>query len=256
MAKYRLLIVNPNSTQAMTESLKPQIQALAYDNTDYTYFTAPAGPKSINNGADADASAEVCLCPLLQLVLAGAPSDITTSLQYDGVLIACYSVHPLVSGLRAALAIPVVGIFEASISASLQLLDTTSNDRFGIVSTGKVWEVLLEEGVRSLLATKGSPESLARFAGVETTGLNATELHDLPAADVESKMREASGRLIAKSGGRVKVVCLGCAGMIGMEQCVREACTTKEQEGHKKVYIIDGVKAGVGMLQILLRGGF
>lgn len=90
-------------------------------------------------------------------------------------------------------------------------------------------------------------ESNERFAGVETTGLNATELHDAPREEVRRRIKEAAGRLVRR--GSVKVVILGCAGMAGMGEWVRE-------EVGEGVRIVDGVMAGVGSLVGLIKGGF
>lgn len=69
---------------------------------------------------------------------------------------------------------------------------------------------------------------------------------------MERRVKEATGRLVAgqrDAGREVGVVILGCAGMVGMEGWVREVVG----EGVK---VVDGVKAGVGLLQGLVRGGF
>lgn len=100
----------------------------------------------------------------------------------------------------------------------------------------------------------------ARFVSCTTTGLNASELHDLPAADVRGKMKDATKSLLRDGRGRgtdVKAVCLGCAGMVGLEEAVREACVEElgSVEGGS-VAIVDGVRAGVGVLVGLVRGGF
>jgi Asp/Glu/hydantoin racemase len=95
----------------------------------------------------------------------------------------------------------------------------------------------------------------ARFAGVQTTGLNATELHDAPQEEVERRMKEATKRLLRQ--GDVGAICLGCAGMSGMGEWVREACI--EELGDKdggRVRVIDGVQAGVAWLEGTLRAGF
>lgn len=176
---------------------------------------------------------------------------------HDGFLVACYSQHPLVLKLKSEPAIkatgkPVAGIFEASVAMSLQLI--APGERFGIVSTGKVWEVILTEAVMDFLGTGPSAAS-KRFAGVETTGLNATELHDAPADEVRRKMKEATKRLLRK--GYVGAVCLGCAGMVGMDEMVRSAAV--EELGEEKgsgLRIVDGVKAGVVWLEGAVRGGF
>lgn len=147
---------------------------------------------------------------------------------------------------------PVTGIFEASVATSLQLI--RPDETFGIVSTGKIWEDILTSAVGSYLGTNGKGIS-KRFAGVETTGLTATELHDTPQDEVRKRMKDATKRLIRK--GNVGAVCLGCAGMAGMDEMVREACV--EELGKDKgseVKIVDGVKAGVAWLEGSLRSNY
>jgi Asp/Glu/hydantoin racemase len=144
----------------------------------------------------------------------------------------------------------VTGIFEASVTTSLSL--TSDNQAFGIVSTGKVWEETLRIAVHAFLGAGDSE----RFAGCETTGLNASELHDLPAGEVKAKMMDATTRLLKRTG-EVNAICLGCAGMVGLDEAVREACKKElGDERGEQVRIVDGVKAGVGTLIGLVRGGF
>jgi len=118
-------------------------------------------------------------------------------------------------------------------------------ERFGIVSTGEVWRGVLGEAVWGLL---GGEVARRVFKGVECVGVGAGELHGEGDGEVEGRVRGAVGRLVGGEGG-VGVVVLGCAGMVGMEEWVREECG----EG---VRVVDGVKAGVGILQGLVRGGF
>ena len=103
------------------------------------------------------------------------------------------------------------------------------------MSTGDGWRGVLGDAV-------GGEEG---FGGVETCGVDAGGLHG--GVGVEGRVKGAVGRLVG--GGEVGVVVLGCAGMVGMEGWVREVVG----EG---VRVVDGVRAGVGMLQGLVRGGF
>ena len=212
--------------------------------TVHEYFTAPSGPKSINNEEDAAESVEHCL-PALD-------KDLD---RYDGFLVACYSKHPLVPLLKEKASIkagrkPVTGIFEASVSTSLQIIHP--DEMFGIVSTGKVWEAILSDAVVHFLGT-GS-EASKRFAGVETTGLNATDLHDAPADEVRRRIKDAVKRLLNK--GRIGAICLGCAGMSGMDDMVREACVEELGQDGNQVRVVDGVVAGVAWLEGAVRSGF
>ncbi|OAL33576.1 hypothetical protein AYO20_07083 [Fonsecaea nubica] len=299
----RILIINPNTSQPMTDALKPVVQGLGISGVQYTFFTSPTpGIPSINSPADAARSADICLPHLLPLVP-----------HHDCFLVACYSQHPLVARLKAECAAVaaaatqgpegsgarkyVTGIFEASVLASLALLrdsvpesvpdDGTSarssaagtartaggdgsRPAFGIVSTGKVWEEALQTAVEEFLGCPTTTTRTSPFVGCETTGLNASELHDLPAQEVRRKMMDATKRLLLRGANtdgdgddenrlvsRVQAICLGCAGMVGLDSAVRTACV--EALGDKRgreVYIVDGVKAGVGTLYGLARGGF
>ena len=156
-----------------------------------------------------------------------------------------------------------MGIFEASVLHALSLVDSTyvyseshEPNRWGIVSTGKVWEESLTVGVERFLGIKRGL-GVGRFAGVVTTGLNATELHDFPKEEVDRRMKEAVRRLLSPTdgAGKVTTVCLGCAGMVGMGETVH---VVGRELGYKEgeLRIVDGVKAGVLMLEGLLKGKY
>ncbi|KAI5811349.1 Asp/Glu/hydantoin racemase [Peziza echinospora] len=271
--KIRILIINPNSTERMTNALIPLISSLDLDNLSIDYFTAPPpSPPSINDTETAILSAKYTL-----------PHIIPKIAEYDGFLVACYSDHPLVPQLRGEIAAYeeeesrserrkkiVIGIFEASVLHALALVDnsgrggksesTGSPNRWGIVTTGKIWEELLTSGVERILDVDLKGERAGgKFAGVSSTGLTATELHDIPKEEVDRRMREATVRLLSagkeEGRGRVTVVCLGCAGMVGLEEVVREAA---REGGYKEgeVVVVDGVRAGVLVLEGLLRAGY
>lgn len=219
--------------------------------TQHDFFTASSGPKSINNEDDAAESAKHCLPDLIPMLKS-----------HDAFLVCCYSQHPLVSILKSRPEITstnklVTGIFEASVSTSLQAIHP--EERFGIVSTGKVWEELLADAVVGYLGFEGKVAE-RRFAGVETTGLSAIELHDTPAEEVRRRMKEAVKRLLGSGKrdgkGEVGAICLGCAGMAGMDEIVREACIEElGPDKGKRVRIVDGVVAGVAWLEGALRSG-
>lgn len=122
------------------------------------------------------------------------------------------------------------------------------NQVFGIVSTGDAWRGILGDAIRrDILGREGAERW---FGGVETCGLDAGELHG--GGEVEGRVKEAAGRLVRDGRRDVGVVVLGCAGMVGMvgmEAWVREVVG----EGVK---VVDGVRAGVGVLQGMVRGGF
>ena len=133
-----------------------------------------------------------------------------------------------------------------------------NDDRFGIVSTGEVWRDILSTAMREEVLGAGKARMV--FAGVETLGVNAGELHgEGGEGEVKRKVQAATGRLVGgcegnnrSERGRVSVVVLGCAGMAGMEEWVREEVGRRGED----VRVVDGVKAGIGILQGLVRGKF
>jgi Asp/Glu/hydantoin racemase len=169
----------------------------------------------------------------------------------EAILVCCYSQHPLVPALRLMLAqsqrhsVVVTGIFEASIATCLQAIDI--NEKFGIVSTGEQWQGIMNAALAGLLGSASS----ARYAGTETTALNATELHTTSRAEVDRRMKDATKRLLSRGA---RAICLGCAGMAGMDRTVREACIEHlgENDG-RRIMIIDGVVSGLNYLQGMLR---
>ncbi|EDN04818.1 tubulin gamma chain [Histoplasma mississippiense (nom. inval.)] len=161
----------------------------------------------------------------------------------------------------------VTGIFEASVWKSISLLRSISavnsgadagkglGPTFGIISTGDVWKEIFENAVPELLRRRsdfGTDDNVdleSLFAGVETTGLSAVELHTTPAEEVEKRMVEATERLINRAGKQIASICLGCAGMAGMDGVVRQGCIRALGPVlGEKIVIIEGVVAGVEQL--------
>ncbi|KAK3369834.1 Asp/Glu/hydantoin racemase [Podospora didyma] len=249
----RILVLNPNSSATMTHGVEDAIRGMDLPESVEIYtYTAPAdSPASINDEDDIQASCEVVY------------RDLATSgtlQEYDAVLVACFSVHPLVkklAGLQGSRGkLVVTGIFEASILASLSLLVTppvgSPPRKWGIVTTGKFWESHLAQGVSHFLGVDPNSDN-TKFAGVESTGLTAGDFHgDIDPRVIRQKLEEATGRLLDQ--GEVDCVVMGCAGMAGLEEIIRSTAIQKygEERGNQ-VLIMDGVKAGIGLLEQMVR---
>ena len=221
----RILVINPNRSLEMTNTLRTMIRPPP--GTMLQYYTAADGPHSIDGARTSIQSASAALGPLIQgNALAG----------HDGFLIACYSAHPLVECLREMTSKPVMGIFQASIFWALSL-----GGRFGIVTTNQRWDYILTKSVHDLIGSNPS------FARVICTGYSAAEVHgETNRNQVHRAMGEAAQKLVRDD--HCDTIILGCAGMTGLEQTVREAVG-------KSVTIIDGVVAGVHMLAGLIHSG-
>lgn len=178
------------------------------------------------------------------------------STPFDAVLVACFSVHPLVKQLAYTLKpIPVAGIFEASILTGLSLTPTAEVDgvhqqhKWGIVTTGAFWETHLSNGVAAFLGASPSSSSFSdRFAGVFSTGLNAGDFHTISQDQINVRLREATKRLLLS--GNITCVVMGCGGMGGLQDTIRTIVIEEYgQEKARDVCIVDGVQAGVLQLQ-------
>lgn len=217
-------------------------------------YNAPpdsSSPKSINNQQDIDASTAAVRAHLLT----PTPSFLQP---YHAVLVACYSAHPLVQLIATACPdLAVTGIFEASIAATLPLLQQPHSPGWGIVTTGAFWDAHLTAAVHGFLGCTAPDSSNAAFRGVFTTGLDAGDFHG-PAAvgpgEVERRLRDAARALLRAGGGGVGCVVMGCASMAGLEGIIRAVAV--EEYGAERaagVFVVDGVRAGVGVSEGMVR---
>ena len=151
--------------------------------------------------------------------------------------------HPLSHMIREHLGPtspkPCLGIFDAGLSAALML-----SRRFGVLSTGSGPKPLLAKGVSAFLGASASD----RWAGGVTSGIKIEELRlASERARVERLMKAAAVRVVERGAD---CVILGCAGMAGMEDWVREGV---REAGLGEVRVVDAAVVGVGFLGGLIR---
>lgn len=246
-----ILVINPNSTESMTAALKPLLSDLLHPHLSLDFYTAPASaPPSIDDAETSSLSAAATFPTLLPFLTAHNHNNHAQDPErhgYSAYLVACYSPHPLTTLIRTHSSAPVLNIFEASILHARAL-----GRPFGIVTTGKYWETVLANGVRQYLTGIDTPAiekggaGIEGFIGVRSTGLNATELHSMEKEEVDRRIAQASAELV---GEGADIIILGCAGMSGMEEAIRRGAET---EG-RSIKIVDGVRAGIILLEGLIR---
>jgi Asp/Glu/hydantoin racemase len=250
----KILVLNPNSSEEMTKGISTVIASTKLaESTQIDTYTAPStSPGSINNGDDINDSATAVL------------QDHPDVSDYDAILVACYSVHPLVSDLRTLSSRPpqlvdrpaqaLTGIFEGSILTALALV--SQGERWGIITTGKFWEQHLADGVKAYLGYDGAPGDLSsRFAGVESTGMNASDFHqDVDPVVVTDRIKSATRRLLAK--GQVRCIVMGCAGMAGLESTILEVAHDYfegDDSAYRGFHVVDPVRASLLQLETRVR---
>lgn len=168
---------------------------------------------------------------------------------YDGFLAACYADHPLVRLLQSYVGCkPVVGIFDASISAALTLV--SAQTQFGILTTGLPFETLLTEGVKHLLHSQDGhgADEWGHFGGVAASGVSLSDTK----LEAKTKVMEATYKLVRT--GTINVICIGGVILSGMESWVHEACEAAlGPEKGRQVKVVDQLLAGIWTLDAKLR---
>jgi allantoin racemase len=218
----RLLVVNPNTSVAMTETIRiaASTAGLAL-GADVDVICPAVGPESIEGAFDEVVSAYWTLDCVMQVAE-----------RYDGIVVACYGPHPSVGALREASALPTLGIMEGSVLYAMPL-----GARFSIVTTSARWQPLIEDGLK-LLGVE------SRCASVRSTGLAVLDLDRLPHDEVSNRLAAEARAAVAEDGA--EVIILGCAGMAGLQATVTAAAG---------VPVVDAVHATVTLTAALARAG-
>ena len=203
----RLLIINPNSTQSMTDAILASAQAA----TDFKVeaWTSHDGPPSIQGEEDGLRAVP----PLLELI--------KSATDFDAIIIACFDDTGLAEA-KALANVPVIGIGEASYHTARLL-----GCRFSVVTTLSISVPVLQKNI----AQTGFSDICSRVRASEVPVL-AIE-HD-PKASFAAIRAEA---LTACQEDGISAIVLGCAGMTGLRESLSDL----------EAVIIDGVSAAVGL---------
>lgn len=181
----RLLVINPNSTAAMTAKIGAAARAAASAGTEILAVNPPGGPVSIEGYLD-----EAMSVPGLLRLIEGSP-------EVDAVIIACFDD----TGLDAARCLtdrPVIGIGEAAYHFASMIAN-----KFSVVTT-------LARSVPAL------EHNLHRY-GLATRCMRV-RASDVAVLELEHAGSDACNRISAEIRGailedRAEAIVLGCAGM-------------------------------------------
>lgn len=270
----RLLVINPNSTESITDGLRDALEPYRPADVHLDYFTGPShAPTGIRDFRTGVQTAAICFD---ELEKSGALR------RYDGFLVCCCASgsaapfhgearsllmfcppavtdHPLQHMIREELGPtspkPCIGMFEAGLSKALML-----GRKFGVLSTGFGPKPLLSKGVMNFLGAASSD----RWAGGITSSIAIEELRQADVRDkVERLMKETAAKVAEKGAGTwmcalkfasmreltchssADTIIMGCAGMAGMEPLVRAGV---KEAGLGEVRVIDAAVAGLVML--------
>ncbi len=213
----KLLLINPNSTPAMTHGIASAARSVAAAGTEIVAVQPSFGPASIEGHYDDVFAAAGVLEQLRE----------PASQSADAVVIACFG-DPGLDAAREACSAPVLGCAEAAFHVAAMLATG-----FSVVTTLTRTCVIAEH----LLQRYGFER---RCRGVHGTDIPVLALEDggsAVLAQIEDCAREALAR------DRSGAIVLGCAGMAGL-------CGTLQQR--LGVPVIDGVAAAVKLCEALV----
>lgn len=211
----RVLLVNPNTSTAFTDRIQTIAEKYAQPGTVVVAKNPSSGPRSIESIYD-----EILSAPgTLELVI----SELD---QFDAVAVACYSDHPSIYALREITDKPVIGIAEASMYLACML-----GYKFSVVTTNREWEPLLWDAVRHYGLTE-------RCASVRSTGMPVLALESASPDETFAMILNAARQAVEVDGA--EVICLGCAGMTGLD---------KQLEAKLCVPVLDGVISALKLLE-------
>jgi Asp/Glu/hydantoin racemase len=204
----RLLVINPNTTVAVTELLRQHVARIVGDGVQIETATARFGAAYIADESSFAIGAHAALDACAAHVEAkGKP---------DAVLLGCFG-DPGVWALREVSGVPVRGLAEAA------MREGAAAGRYAIVTGGIAWKPMLERLARML-------DLSDRLAGVHVVAPTAAQLAADPAMG-QALLVEAC----REAAGHADVVILGGAALAGMAGGL---------QSEVRVPLIDSVEAG------------
>ena len=210
----RILVVNPNTTAAMTEKIGKAARAVAASGTELIVVNPADGPVSIEGYYDEAFSVPGLLAEIAKADALGVSAHI----------IACFDDTGL-EAARSVASAPVIGIGEAAFHLASML-----GHRFSVVTTLSRSIAAIENNL--LKYGLGSRCGKVRACEVAVLSL------DDPASDAAARI--GAEIELAKQEDRAEAIVLGCAGMADL------AARLSERHG---LPVVDGVASAVKLAE-------
>lgn len=217
----RILLLNPNTSEDFTRAIQKVGMAVKAGETELVSLNPSKGPRSIESIYD-------------ELLSSGPSLEVLIERQaeFDGFIIACYGNHPVIHAAREMLDQPVIGIMEASLYLACMVGHTFSVISSGDRAVTMFWEAIKAYGIES------------RCASVRSTSTPVLALEGPGKEDVEALILAQARKAVEEDGA--EVISLGCAGMAGLDERLRNELG---------VPVIDGVAAAVKLIESLVACG-
>jgi allantoin racemase len=211
----KLLLVNPNLSQAVTDKVVAEARRAARTGTEFTGVTGTFGVAIVSTEAEVAIAAHATL-------------DLIATHQegHDGAIVAM-SFDAGALAARRLFPFPVLGITEAAIHTACLV-----GRRFGMVVSGAVSVPLYLD----LLAATGVRD---RMTAMEVVDLSTVAAY-LDTGMVEARLLEAAQRLSLRP--EIEAIILCGAAVAGIARCLQPRLS---------VPLIDGVAAATGQIETL-----
>jgi allantoin racemase len=185
----RILIINPNTSQSMTDKIRSVAEAVKSEDCQLTVTCPEKGPVTIESSYDE----AYAIAPTIDLVRQASSEG------YDAIILACFC-DVGVEAAKEISSIPVLGLEEATLSIALLL-----GSKFGVMTEKRPRVAMKERHVRR-------HGLLDRMASIRPLGLSVAELDADPEGTKAAGMALAQ-RMVEEDGA--EVIIMGCAAMAG-----------------------------------------
>lgn len=213
----RILIINPNTSEAVTDQLRAVAQAAKRDDCEVTVVCAERGPVTIESSYDE----AYAIGPTLDRVRQAAGEG------YDAILLACFC-EVGVEAAREISSIPVLGLEEPTLALALVL-----GEKFSVMTEKRPRVAMKKRHIRryGLLERMASIRPLERSVAELTADPEGTKAAGLALAR----------RMIEEDGA--EVIIMGCAAMAGYSDAL-------ERELH--VPVLDPLRVSLKMAEAVV----
>lgn len=212
----KILVVNVNTTESMTEGIVHAAQEVAAAGTEIIGLTPSFGAESCEGNVESYLAALGVMDAVMKY--AG---------EFDAVIQAGYGEHGR-EGLQELLDVPVIDITEAGAALAMFL-----GHRYAVVTTLDRTVPLIED--RLLLAGLNT-----HCASVRASGMAVLELENQPDRAIAAIADQAAE---AVESDRAEAIVLGCGGMAELKETIVQRCD---------VPVVDGVTAAVKLAESLV----
>ncbi len=212
----KIIVVNVNTSASMTEVIAAGARRYASPGTQVTALRPSFGPEAVDCAFESYLSA----VGVMDRVLAYRDP-------YDAVVLAGFGEHGR-DGLQELIAQPVVEICEAAAHAAMLIARS-----FAVVTTLQRSVPAIEDRLKLAGLTD-------RCASIRASGMSTLEVDADPQAALDAIVDQAR---IAVRHDHAEAICLGCAGMAGLEEAIT---------AELGVPVIDGIGAAVRLAEALV----